>query len=218
MTKILADGNNAVQKRQIYEDNAQSAADAGILDAEQLELSKYVNAEFYTAEVQVPNAYVETLDSNGNKINEPVWDHSNPKFAEFDMVRVQVPNAASGTPTIVDHYVTQFHIKRWPDRWKAYKQGRTIGADGTPIEQLTSIPRSAHDKLKEVGIFTIEQLAKAPDAGNLILQGNMFQGIARKYLEGSQSNKAAELETEVAELKAQLAELLAATKKTATKQ
>lgn len=214
MTKILDAGNNVVQKQQFLEENIQTTADGGILTLEELELSKLVNAEFFSAEIQIPNEYIViSVDTNGTQNKEAIWDHADPKFKDYDMVRVQVPNPDSGVPTVVVQHVTPFHIKRWPDRWKAYKQGRTIGADGVPIEQLSSIPVSAHMKLKELGIFTIEQLAKTSNAGNLMLGGNAFQAAARKFLANQQGSKADELEVELADMKAQLAELLAATKK-----
>lgn len=217
MTRILADTNTAPQKVRIFEENTQDSANAGILDAEQLELSKLVNARFYCAEIQVPNTYVKKTDVNGNETTEAVWDHNDPKFADFDMVETTQTNPDSGMNTVTHQFVTSFHITRWPERWRAYKDGRQLGAEGIAIEKLTSIPASAHNLLKEAGIFTIEQLAKAPNAGSLVLQGNAFQSAARKYLEGSASTKTAELEDQVAELKEQIAELLAATKAKAAK-
>jgi hypothetical protein len=207
-TPILADSNPNVQKRTILAEDTQTAADYEILTPAELELSKYVNAEFYTASVQVPNGYSVLADGS----SEAIYDHSDPVFKDFDMVRISTPNAASGAPTVTDQYVTSFHIKRWPDRWKAYKSGTTKGVDGIPITDLTSIPPGAITKLQAAGVFTIEQLARHPDAGALILNGVLFQTAARKHLSQQETSKSDQLKAELEDMKAQLAQLLEATK------
>ena len=211
--KILADGNKEVQKRTILAENATQNAYAAILTPEEMEASRYVNAEFYTAAVQVPNDYVVVAkDALGNDVREAAYDHSNPKFQDFDMVRVRSFDSASGITTEVDHYVTPFHIARWPERWKAYKAGQSVNVEGVAIDQLSAIPEAARLKLKEAGVFTVEQLAKLSNPGSVIMNGVAYQGVARKFLTEQGHSKTEQLEVELAELKAQMAELLKVTK------
>lgn len=207
-TPILSDSNPTAQKRVIYAEDQQNTADYDILTPSELEASKYINAEFYTASVQVPNDYVVLADGT----SESIIDHQNPVFKDFDMVRITNPETASGGATIIDHYVTQFHIKRWPDRWRAYKSGKTQGLDGIPLTDLTSIPPNAVTKLQAAGVFTIEQLARHPDAASVILNGHLFQTAARKFLSEQDVSKTQRLEDELAVMKEQLAQLLAAPK------
>lgn len=206
--KIIDATNNVPQKRVLYSENPQEEADYSVLTPDQIEHSKLINAEFYVAAVQVPNSYVKNADG----VNEPVYDHSNPVFKDFDMVRVVLPEKDSGGQTIVDQYVTSFHIKRWPERWRAFKSGQSQGVDGVSITELTSIPQAAITRLQAAGVFTIEQLASHSSPGSLVHNGAIFQSAARKFLSGRDEGKAQRLEDEVQELKAQLAELLASSK------
>ena len=211
--KILADGNREAQKRTILAENTVQSSYAAILTPEELEASRYVNAEFYTASVQIPNSYdVVAKDALGNDVRSAVYDHTNPQFQDFDMVRVRTFDSASGITTEVDHYVSPFHIARWPDRWKAYKAGKSVNVEGAPIDNLTAMPEAARLKLKEAGVFTVEQLAKLSNPGTVIMNGAVYQGLARKYLTEQGRNKTEQLEEELAELKAQMAELVKATK------
>lgn len=210
---ILADSNDTPQIETHLANDDQTVADYGVLDAAEMDRSKYVNARFYRARVQVPNSYV--VDSEGR--SEAIMDHTNPAFKEFDMVCTTTPEPKVGTPTVTHQYVTDFHIKRWPDRWKAYKSGQTQGADGVPLTELTSIPTNAITSLQAAGVFTIEQLARHSSAGSVIHNGNVFQAAARRYLSEKEGNKTQELEDQIAELKAQMAEFLAASKAKATK-
>lgn len=214
--KILADGNEvaATQKRVMMAEDQQASFDQ-ILTPEELEASRFINAEFYTASVQVPNSHTFVgKDERGNDITEAYYDHSDPKFQDFDMVRVRVFDSSSGITTEVDHYVSPFHVARWPDRWKAYKAGKQVGPDGASIDQLSGIPPAAKAKMKETGIFTVEQLARLSNANTVISNGAAYQAIARKYLSQVGDSRTAELEDEVETLKAQMAELLKATTKT----
>lgn len=205
---ILADTNPTQPKRVIYAEDQQNTADYGILTPAEIEASKYINAEFYTASIQVPNDYVTVADGS----REAVFDHNKPVFKDFDMVRITLPEAASGGATITDQYVTPFHVKRWAERWQAYKSGKAQGAEGIPLTELTSIPPNAVTKLQAAGVFTIEQLARHPDAAAIILNGSLFQTAARKYLSEQDTSKTQHLEDEVSALKEQLALLIEATK------
>ena len=207
-TPILADSNPTQQKRVIYAEDQQNTADYGILSPAEIEASKYINAEFYTASVQVPNDYITVADGS----REAVYDHNNPKLQDFDMVRITNPETASGGATIIDQYVSPFHVKRWPERWRAYKSGKTQGAEGIPLTELTSIPPNAVTKLQSAGVFTIEQLARHPDAASVILNGNLFQTAARKFLSEQEVSKTQHLEDELSTLKDQMAQLLEANK------
>lgn len=215
--QILAEGNNTVQSQVFLQEDQQNTADGGILTYEELENSKLINAVFFSAQVQVPNDYAETKDQFGTTSKEAIWDHTDPQFADFEMIKVTTPNHDTGIPTEVIHYVTPFHIKRWPDRYRSFKAGLGISIDGTPIEQLSTIPKSVIPTLQAAGILTIEQLAKAGNAGHLIMNGNAYQAAARKFLAALPAAEAEELKSELAELKAQMAELLAAQKVKPTK-
>jgi hypothetical protein len=209
--QILAESNATVQKQVIYAQNAQADALYDVFSPSELENAKSIRAEFYTAQVQIPNSY----DKTEAGASEAVFDHSNPVFKDFDMVKIYAPGEFG--PTITECFVNDSHVFRWPERWKAYKSGRAANIDGHPITDLTSLSRQVITTLQSVGIFTIEQLARHVNPGALILNGISYQASAREFLSSKGETHAQKLEGEIAELKAQMAEFLAAAKAKATK-
>lgn len=54
-------------------------------------------------------------------------------------------------------------IQEYPELYAAYKAGNEIPQDGTPLEHMLMLPKSAATELKYMGCRTIEQLANATD-------------------------------------------------------
>jgi hypothetical protein len=74
---------------------------------------------------------------------------------------------------------------KYAEQWESYKRGdaREI-ADGTPITEWQGIPRARAMELRALGIYTVEQLAQAPDTAlaRIGMESRALQNAARKFV------------------------------------
>lgn len=106
--------------------------------------------------------------------------------------------------------------KRWPEAWRAYKEGRQQSMEGTSLEVLFPASPEVVMNLKANNIYTVQQLANYPDSSEFKF-GLTFKLRAQQFLDGLKGNRFHEMEkiasdarNEVAELKAMVAQLSAA--------
>lgn len=219
---IMQDGAPAqLYTETIYTDDDATTALEKILTPEEIATSRLMNVQFFTSKYQVPNEYIEIgKDEKGNPITEPYTDNLNPKFKEYEMVRVTTVDSTSLIPTILVEFVRDYHRIKYADRYQAFKAGQQIGVQGVSIEDLPNISPAAKSALIAGGVLTVEQLAKLSNPGAVVPNGSTYQKIARKFLENQSSDKTSKLEEEAAAMKeeleamkAQMAELLKAAKK-----
>lgn len=103
--------------------NDQIDAETSILNTAELAASRRLNANFYIAEIQVPNEHKLVSNINGVETFEPVFDDLNPKYQEFEMLSIKTVGKETGITEEVIHYVTPFLIKRFPEQYKKFKLG-----------------------------------------------------------------------------------------------
>lgn len=76
-------------------------------------------------------------------------------FEERDYIEIKVP----GQKLNVNIFqVTEVYKRRFPLQWEAYKLGKELGGDGTPISLMPGIGQAHLDTCKTINIDTMEQL------------------------------------------------------------
>lgn len=105
-----------------------------------------------------------------------------------------------GTPGRVD--------RRWPELWRAYKDGREQSMSGTSLEVLFPGSPEVIANLKANNIYTVQQLATFPDSSEFKF-ALTFKQRAQQFLDGLKGNRFHELERENQNTKSELAEVKA---------
>lgn len=122
-------------------------------------------------------------------------------WEDRDYVRVQQPGERD--PVVLE--ATSAHKARWTREWEAYKQGREVKHEGTPLSVIFPDSEAMILNLRGLGVFTVEELAHIPDSATVNIPfGGTLKQKAAKYIElqnGAQGfNKLnAELESQRAE-------------------
>lgn len=128
-----------------------------------------------------------------------------PIFKDVEYVRIMI---AGDKLNIPEFKVTDEHKNRWPEHYKAFKEGREAPINGTPIDEWQGISRTRAKELRAIGIRTVEDLASLHD--NAIQRIGMgareLVQQAKAFLDDEQSvdklrEKISELEAEISELK-----------------
>lgn len=114
-----------------------------------------------------------------------------PIFIDQEYVRIIIAGDSKSSPV---HKVNQSHIDRWPDHYRAFKQGQEAPVEGTPLSQWSSLPAYRAAELKALNIHTVESLAQLPDTGiqRIGMGGRELVKKAQAFLETAQGNAAAE--------------------------
>lgn len=139
-----------------------------------------------------------------------------PVYRKIEFITIAMP----GTKDSIHRPIMAADKIRFRAQYEAFKNAQGEVVDGTPIEQLTEIKPSQVTDLKYVGVTTIEQLAKVPDASPLMsmmggpgLKQRASAWVAknRRASVVSQTNEAfKERDALIAELQEQVKALLAA--------
>lgn len=116
----------------------------------------------------IPRFYMDSRPNRARSEEDGV-----PRFDEVEMVEVLVPGDRLNTPVF---QVTNEHRKRWPNAYKAFKEGQEGTVEGTPIEQLPGLTKSQAQELRYFHILAIEQLANMPD--DLLMKAQPMSGRA----------------------------------------
>jgi hypothetical protein len=141
-----------------------------------------------------------------------------PIFKDMEHVEVIVPGDAKD---VVVHRVSDLDRRRWPQQYQMFKQGQSEQLIGTPLSEVTWIPRSQVEELKYFKIMTVEQLAQVNDSACSKIPGlHDLKRRAAAFVDSAtaaapllaleESNKV--LENEVATLKNSLQEAIATIK------
>ena len=102
---------------------------------------------------------------------------------EGDRIKIKLRGDPS---TVVDEPVRERHTVRFASLWKAYKEGRAMESEGTPLGEVVWLDPDTTAQLRLLQIHTIEQLAGISDgaveqAGVFALAG--FRDAAQRHLE-----------------------------------
>ena len=145
-------------------------------------------------------------------------------FEDREVVEIRIPGDMK---TVVTHKVSQKHIDRWPEHYKAFKEGLDAPVDGYPLTEYAALTASKVAELKYLNIRTVEELAGLNDSliSRLGMGGREMVQKAKAFVEVSadaaQAQKyAAENErllNEIELLKSQIAELAEGKPKTRAK-
>lgn len=104
-------------------------------------------------------------------------------FKEEERVEIIMPGISQLTKPV--ERVTQEHIERWPEAYKAFKAGREMAVDGVPLEQWPVLKRPQVLELKYLGFVTVEQIASMSDLAvqKLGMGGLRLKQLAQSYLD-----------------------------------
>lgn len=110
-----------------------------------------------------------------------------PIFREVEMVEIIFPGNQYFMP---DVRVTDEHRRRWPESYKAFKEGLEFKVNGTPLEEWPRLSRRLVMEYKAIGILTVEHIAAMDDLGlqRMGMGARELQAAARTWLEASKGN------------------------------
>lgn len=104
-------------------------------------------------------------------------------FKEEERVEIIMPGISQLTKPV--ERVTQEHIDRWPEAYKAFKAGQELSVSGVPLEQWAILKRAQVLELKHQGFVTVEQVAGMSDLAvqKLGMGGLRLRQLAQSYLD-----------------------------------
>lgn len=124
-----------------------------------------------------PRFYVRAIEDvpESRKAGRPI-------FKDVEYVDVIIPGDKLTMPSFK---VTDEHRKRWPQHYKAFKEGQTDPVVGTPLKEWPALTTSQVEELKAIRIYTVEALADLSDQGlqNVGLGARSLQAKAKAFLE-----------------------------------
>jgi len=129
-----------------------------------------------------------------------------PIYDDVEMVSVIQP----GEKEEVKVAANEFHRRRFPKQYEAFKNGLEQAQTGTPLDLLFPAEPSTILALKSANVFTVEQLANISDtAMNGIPMGRTLCDRAKKYLQtasgGQGFHQMEAMQKKIQELQEQLA-------------
>lgn len=104
-------------------------------------------------------------------------------YKTVDRVEIIMPGISQLTKPVEN--VTQEHIDRWSDQYKAFKAGQEMAVGGVPLEQWPILKRAQVLELKSMGFLTVEQVAEMSDhaAQRIGMGGSRLKQLAKSYLD-----------------------------------
>lgn len=126
-----------------------------------------------------------------------------------DVEIVTIMNPGEKEPIIV--VADEFHKRRFPRQYEAFKKGLEDQQGGTPLDLLFPASPSTVKMLKSFHVFTIQQLANISDSAKTqIPMGQSLADRAREYMKnasGGQAFHAMEaMQAQIDQLKSMLAD------------
>lgn len=107
-----------------------------------------------------------------------------PIFEDREFVKIIIPGIRGQTAF---EPVNEEHKVRWPREYKAFKAGKELPLEGTPLSEWPSshITKSRIEELAYFNVRTVEHLAALDDAKvmNLGMGARELRGAAQKFLE-----------------------------------
>jgi hypothetical protein len=135
-------------------------------------------------------------------------------FREEERVKIHMPGNQWTKPVFK---VTSEHTERWPEQYKAFKEGRELAIEGTPLEEWPILNKAQVAELKYLGIKTVEHMADLSDLtvqkigmGGYALRerAKAFLDDAERISQNERLNKENEtLRSDIAALKAQVEQM-----------
>ena len=121
-----------------------------------------------------------------------------PIFKDIECIRI-----FNSKDNIIDRPVRQTDLKRWPQKYQAWKLTgiSTAGSVGTPLEHWPPLTKSQVEEFKYFKIYTVEQLADMPDS-----QGTPIPGFQKYKAQARATLEIAKGEAPIMRMQAQLEE------------
>lgn len=114
-----------------------------------------------------------------------------PRYEDRDFVKIIIPGDRR---SMVVEPVNEDHKARWPKEYEAFKAGKELPLEGTPLANWpnSAITRSRVEELAYFNIRTVEQMADVTDAHlqNLGMGAYELRAVARKFLETARTGTA----------------------------
>lgn len=129
----------------------------------------------------IPRFYLKSVELTFRSQQE-----GRPIYEDREFVEILIPGDRRSQ---VHEPVNGDHQQRWPEAYKAFKDGREAPLEGTPLTSWPPITRSRAEELTYFNIRTVEQLAAIDDAklNNLGMGARELRGTAQKFLEAARS-------------------------------
>lgn len=107
-------------------------------------------------------------------------------YEEVDYIRIYTPGDKS---SIVERPVDALDRQRWADRYNKWKAGQEQAVMGTPITVLPGMSPAKAEEYRYFKIFTVEQLAEAPDnVGQKFMSFQQDKQRARAFMQVAANN------------------------------
>ncbi len=126
-----------------------------------------------------------------------------PVYDNIEMISVIQP----GEKEEIKVMATEWHRRRFPKQYAAFKAGQEMVASGTPLDHLFPSEPGTVLTLKSFNVYTVQQLAGLPDSAiSSMPMGRQLVDKAKAYLSSADSGADFhKLNNRVAELEAMLA-------------
>jgi hypothetical protein len=132
-----------------------------------------------TKKPAIPRFFVEPVELTFRSKQE-----GRPIYEEREFVEILIPGDRR---SIVREPVNDEHKARWPREYAAFKDGRELPLEGTPLANWpnSAINRARVEELAYFNIRTVEHLAAVSDANlpNLGMGARELRAAAQKFLE-----------------------------------
>jgi hypothetical protein len=128
-------------------------------------------------------------------------------FKEEERVRMHFPGDQTKKPVFK---VTPEYIDRWPDAYKAFKEGYEVSLNGTPIDHWAALRKPHILELKAMGFRTIEDCAAMTDLAvqKVGMGGARIKQMAQAYLDDAAEGAiVAQVTAENEKMRREIAEL-----------
>lgn len=130
-----------------------------------------------------------------------------PVYDDIEVIEVRIPGEKE--PVVVA--ATEWHKRRFPAQYEAFKKGVDQSQSGTPLDLLFPASPSTVKQLQSFHIYSIQQLAAISDsAKSQIPMGQSLVDRAKDYLrragDGQSHHVIEDMKKQIDELKAMLAE------------
>lgn len=145
------------------------------------------------------------------KLNNFIFETTgNKEFTNQEFVSIRIPGDKM---TEVVEEVMPHHKHRFKNTYKAFKEGTSFDS-GTPLVNFPDLDPATLEKLKYLGITTIEMLAGVNDSllGNIGSNGRELRDRAMRYIDSSAKDRTSETilkqNEEIQAMKAQIEKLM----------
>lgn len=107
-----------------------------------------------------------------------------PVFINMEMVEIML---SGDNKTVINEIVKDHHRNRFPQSYKAFKEGTILVAQGYPISKWDVLDPATKATLKYMNVHTVEQLAEMHDGviGNLGMGAHEMREKARKHVKAN---------------------------------